>query len=113
LETVESRSDAVPIHAAPRQDSGRLVVAEFQMPDILVIIISRRAIARIRASEGMLMNEFGKAFSSVRLCFALTVPLVSSACDQKPEAQKRAESSPGAAREAAPTSNQNAHKLRN
>jgi hypothetical protein len=50
------------------------------------------------------MNEMGTVLSPLRLGCVLSVTLVLAACDQKPEAQKRAESAPGAAREAPPSS---------
>jgi hypothetical protein len=51
------------------------------------------------------MNGFGNVHSAARFACALAVTFVCSACEQKPEAQKRAEhSAPEAAREAAPSS---------
>jgi hypothetical protein len=50
------------------------------------------------------MSEFGRALAALRLGYALPVALVLSACDQKNEAQKGAENSPGMARNAAPAS---------
>jgi hypothetical protein len=51
------------------------------------------------------MTRLGRAVSALKICCALGVALVSAACDQKSETQKRSESIPAAAaREPAPAS---------
>jgi hypothetical protein len=50
------------------------------------------------------MNELGTVLSPLRLACVLGATFILPACDQKPETQKRAENSPGAAREAPPAS---------
>jgi hypothetical protein len=50
------------------------------------------------------MTEFGEALSVLRVCCALGMTLVVSACDQQGETQKRTEGAQAAARQPAPAS---------
>ena len=50
------------------------------------------------------MTGFGRAVSALKISCALSVALVSAACDQKSETQKRTEGTPAATREPAPSS---------